>query len=277
MGDRSRKLVAVVIAALAATTACSGEGSGNGSSAGGRTSGVDSPGGSGNKKAIDSADEVIKIVDMGFVTYSVEKSVRQDYLSYGFVIENVSDEVALSVSVSARFTDEAGNPVPGTDEGASFTVVLPGQKMGAGGNNMYKGPVVADMEVKVTMIGSLDTPAGERHRNPPSPYKELRTTNPVATRTGQNDQREVVTLDVTNTYDVPLTPKATAVVRDAKGVIVGGMGNNAMDGKIQPGDSAQAKLSRDVHLPRLTSGTTEYYADPALGWIVTTDPVFEDR
>lgn len=271
MGYRTRGLVAVVVAALAVTTAC-GQGGGSGSSTSSRTSGADA----GDSMKIDSADEVIKVVDMGFVTYSVEKSVRQDYLSWGFVIENVSDEVALSVSVEADFTDEAGKPVPGTEEANDFTVVLPGQKMGAGGNNMYEGPVVADMEVKVTMIGSLDTLDGKRHRDPPSPYKELRTSNPVETITGQDDDNEVVTLDVTNTYSVPLKPKVTAVRRDANGVIVGGMGNNAMDETIQPGGSAQAKLNGQVHLPRLTSGTTEFYADPAMGWIVTTDPVFED-
>jgi hypothetical protein len=32
----------------------------------------------------------------------------------------------------------------------------------------------------------------------------LRTSDPVVTRTGKDDEREVVTLDVTNTYDVPL-------------------------------------------------------------------------
>jgi hypothetical protein len=78
-------------------------------------------------------------------------------------------------------------------------------------------------------------------------------------------------------YDVPLTPKATAVVRDADGVIVGGLNHNGMDQELQPGDSGQAKFpSRDIQLPRLTSGTIESYADPVLGWIVTTDPVWED-
>ncbi|MER5268306.1 hypothetical protein ABTZ99_40060 [Actinosynnema sp. NPDC002837] len=216
------------------------------------------------------------MVDLGFVTYSVGKSVKQDYLSWGFVIENVSDEVALSVSVEADFTDGAGQPVPGTEEAGSFTVVLPGQKMGVGGNSMYDGPVVADMEVKVTMIGSLDTPDGKRHRDPPAPYQELRASNPVETLTGQNDDNEVVTVDVTNTYGVPLKPKVTAVRRDANGVIVGGLGNNAMEEKIQPGARAQATLTGQVHLPRLTSGTTEFSVDPVMGWIVTTDPVFED-
>lgn len=254
---------------LTLATSCSGSESGQPVAEGG--------GDSANKRAIASADEVIEVVDLGFVTYRVTGSsgYQSDYLSYGFVIENVSDEVALSVRVEADFTDEAGNLVEDAHGGEDFTVVLPGQRMGSGGSNTYEGPVIADMEVRVTMIGSLDTPGGDRHRNPPAPYAELRTSNPVGRPNG-DESGEVITLEVTNTYDVPLTPKVTGVVRDTDGVIVGGMGNNAMDQEIPPGDSAKAKVIRDIKLPRIAEGTSEFYADPVLGWIVSTDPVWDD-
>lgn len=276
MGHRSRTLVAVAAVALAVATGCS-EGDGSWPS-------VTGGGGDGDSTAeqdtIASADEVIEVVDRGFVSYRVERSsgYNTDYLSYGFVIENVSDMVALSVRVEVDFMDKAGNPIKEVSGGNDFTVVLPGQQMGAGGSKTYEGQPIADMDVKVTLISSLDTPDGDRHRDPPSPYVELETGDPVARRSdASGGVSEVVTVDVTNTYDVPVTPKATAVVRDADGVIVGGMSHNAMEQELQPGDTAKAKFpGRDIQLERLTSGITECYADPMLGWIVTRDPVWQD-
>lgn len=273
MGDRTRKLVAVAVAALAVTTAC-GEG-------GGSSSGAGSAGETGNPKTIASADEVIKVVDKGFLTYRLEKpGIESDYLSYGLVIENVSDEVALTVRVSVKFTDEAGKPVQDVGEGHEFSVVLPGQQMGFGGSDMYAGPApggdrptIGDMAVEVTLITALDTPDGKRYRKPPAPYAELETGDPVAV--GRNSRAEKVAVEVTNTYDVPLKPTATAVVRDAQGVIVGGMDSHPM-GQLQPGDSAQAELfDRPVDEPRLAEGTIECYADPNLGQMITNTPVWQ--
>jgi hypothetical protein len=273
MGDRTRKIIAVAVATLAVTTAC-GEGSGASSAAG-------SAGDADNPKAIASADEVIKVVDKGFVTYRVEKpGIESDYLSYGLVIENVSDEVALTVRVSVEFTDEAGTAVQDAGEGHEFSVVLPGQQMGFGGSDMFAGPApggerptVAGMDVEVTLITALDTPDGKRHRKPPAPYAELETGDPVAV--GRNSRAEKVAVEVTNTYDVPLKPTATAVVRDADGVIVGGMDSQAM-AQLQPGDSAQAALfDRPVDEPRLAGGTIECYADPNMGRMITSTPVWQ--
>ena len=272
MGHRSRKLFfAVAVVALALTTACSEE---KGASAAGD---ADSP------KRIASADEVIKVVDKGFVTYRVVKpGVESDYLSYGYVIENVSDEVALTVGVAVEFTDEAGNPLPDvTSAGNEFSVVLPGQRMGAGHGERYAGPApggdrptIAGMNVKITLITALDTPDGKRHRKPPAPYAELETGDPVAV--DRDSRAEAVEVEVTNTYDVPLQPKATAVVRDAEGAIVGGMASNPM-AQLQPGDSAQAEFfDRLIEDPRLAEGTIESYADPNIGQMITRTPVWQD-
>ncbi|GAB3434197.1 hypothetical protein [Actinophytocola sediminis] len=271
MGERTRNLVALALVALAVATACGDGGSIAGTPA---TAGSEHTGGSANREKISSADEVIKVVDRGFVHYGVNRSSGHNtaYLSWGLVVENVSDDVAVSVRVEADFLDENGELVE--EAGNDFTVLLPGQQLGAGGSNSYDGPIVKDMDVRVSMIGSLDTPDGQLHRDPPGDYVTLAADNPAARPS--SDTHEVVTVEVTNTYDVPLTPKVTAVVRDTDGVLVGGMGNNDMDEEIQPGDSATAKLSRDVQLPRLATGTIEYYVDPAIGWIVTTDPLWEE-
>ncbi|MCT2583393.1 hypothetical protein [Actinophytocola gossypii] len=269
MGDRSRKLVAVVVAALAVTTACS-EGSGSSSAAGGAGDGD-------NPKEIASADEVIEVVDQGFATYRVEKpGIKSDYLSYGFVVENVSDEVALTVRARVEFLDEAGEPVEDASQGHEFSVVLPGQRMGVGGSDMYADttsdvrPTIADMTVEITLITALDTPDGERYRKPPGAYAELEVGDPVV---GGADP---ATVEVTNTYDVPLKPKATAVVRDADGTIVGGMDSNAT-AQVQPGDSAQAEFfGLHVDEKRLAEGTIECYADPNLGRMITRTPVWHD-
>jgi hypothetical protein len=119
-----------------------------------------------------------------------------------------------------------------------------------------------------------DTPDGKRYRKPPAPYAELTTGDPVSL--GRNSRREAVAVEVTDTYGVPLKPKATAVVRDAEGAIVGGMDSHAM-AQVQPGASARTKFfDRSVRDPRLAEGTVECYVDPMLGRMITSTPVWID-
>ena len=273
MGHRTGKIIAVAVAALAVTTAC---GEGSGSSAAGSAGDADNP------KAITSADEVIKVVDKGFITYRVGKpGTESDHVSYGYVIENVSEEVALTVRVNVTFTDETGDPAPDVKSvGDEFSVVLPGQRMGAGGSGKYSSraadgerPTIAGMDVEITLISALDTPGGERNRKPPAPYAELKTGDPVVAE--RNKRSESVSVEVTNTYDVALKPKATAVVRDAGGVIVGGMDGKVVS-ELQPGAGARAELrARPTDDPRLAEGTIECYADPNMGRVITRTPVWQ--
>ncbi|GAB3434168.1 hypothetical protein [Actinophytocola sediminis] len=258
MGHRTRGLLAPALVALTVLTSCSDSGSSSGDSA--------------DERTISSADEVIKIVDQGFVTFSSRPGVvPTEYVSWGFVIENVTDQVALTIRVEADFLDEAGEVIE--EDGEDFTAVLPGQQMGVGGRNSYEGSAIKDMRVKVTLIGSLDTPEGKRLK-PPGPYAELTTNSPVASDTGK--EIETITLDVTNTYHVPLTPTASAVIRDADGVVVGGMSSKAIKPEIEPGASGRASLARDIQFPRLANGTAEYYADPQLGWPISSNPLWQD-
>lgn len=262
MGHRFRGIFAIAVAALAVTTACS---EGNGGNGGGSST-------EDSATTIASADEVIKIVDKGFTSDTVTQSTGtlRGYVSFGFVIENVSDEVAVTVRVEVSFTDEAGKPVPRGLSGHDFSVVLPGQRIGAGDGYSYDGPAAANMDVRITLIAALDSMDGERHRKPPAPYAELETGNPVP-----DPERETITLDVTNTYDVPLSPMATAVVRDAGGAIVGGE-NQVVAEQIPPGGTAQAELNWGTHLSGRPEGDIEYYADPMLGRVITRTPVWQD-
>lgn len=261
MWNRSRKLVAITVAGLAlALVAACGKDNNGGSSA--------------DTTSISSPDEVLKVVDKGFALYQPLTNSNLKAVSYGFVVENVSDKVAVTVRVGVNFTDKAGNPFPNVTGGGEFSVVLPGQRIGSGGSQTYNGEATpADMNVAVTLIASLDTPKGERHRKPPSPYAELRTGTPV--QSGDQRPRRPYTVEVTNTYDVPIKPKVTAVVRDAAGAIVGGASGNVVKNEIQPGASAPATFTRDVGSPKLLQGTVEVYADPALGKVIIRNPVWQ--
>lgn len=258
---------------MAVLTGC-GEGSISGKP-GAEGSGAGEDGG--NRQAVDSADEIIKIADLGFVAFNTgaDSGYRSDYLSYGFVVENVSDKVALTVRVETDFFDKAGKPVDAR-AGNDFHVILPGQQLGAGGvEHIEEKDIPADMKVRVSLIGSLDTPDGRSHRNPPAPYAEVTTASPVASRVSGGG-REKISIDVTNPYDIGVTPKVTAVVRDAEGKIVGGGGVNSMDEEIPPGGTARTEITRDTRLERIAEGTVEFYADPQLGWIISRDPVWEN-
>lgn len=92
---------------------------------------------------------------------------------------------------------------------------------------------------------------------------------------GSSDQ-EWVDVQVTNTYDVPVTPRELYVHRDADGTIVGGgQAPQAMD-EIAPGGTGTGAAVRDLRAPRLENATTEVYVDPQLGWLVGLDAVWED-
>jgi hypothetical protein len=268
MGNRSRKLVAIAVAALTLATACGNDDGGNGD---------DSGGGAAEPTPIASPDEVLKVVDKGFsLAKSTDPESDNKTVSYGFVIENVSDEVAVTVRVGVKFTDDAGDPfmdLSGSDE---FSVVLPGQRIGSGGSENYDGEAFpADMTVAVTLIASLDTPDGERHRQPPGPYAELQTGTPA-----EGDKpggRQAYTVDVTNTYDIPIRPRVTAVWRGADGAIVGGATGTAVEQEIQPGASAPATFVRTVSSPKVMQATIETYAEPAMGKVILRKPVWQSE
>jgi hypothetical protein len=268
MGNRSRKLVVIAVAALALVTACGNDDGGDGGEPGG---------GAADPTPIASPDEVLKVVDEGF---SLSKSTNprsiNKTVSYGFVIENVSDDVAVTVRVEVTFTDDAGDPFMDVRGGDEFSVVLPGQRIGSGGSESYDGEALpAGMEVTVTLIASLDTPEGERHREPPGPYAELQTGTPA-----EGDKpggQQAYTVDVTNTYDVPIRPRVTAVLRGADGAIVGGASGTAVEQEIQPGASAPATFVRTVSTPKINQATIETYAEPALGKVIVRKPVWQEE
>lgn len=263
----TRKLVAVAAAALAVATGC---GKSDGSGGGG------DGGGSADPTSIASADEVLKVVDKGFAVYrrGASDTSPAKGVSYGFVIENVSDQVAVTVRVATEFTDDAGKVMPDVTGGAEFSVVLPGQRIGAGGRAIYEGETIPDdMNVTITLIASLDTPDGERHLKAPGSYAELTTGTPVA---GEKESYlQPYTVDVTNTYDAPIKPRATMVARDAEGKIVGGAVGKVPAQEIQPGATAPVEVDRDASSPKLQAATVECYADPGLGKVIVSKPVWQ--
>lgn len=280
---RRRPSLAGLVVAAIVMTACGGDddSTDGDASAGG--------GGSANEFAIASADEVIQVVDSGFVP-APGKAIPGEHdggVSYGFVLENVSDKVALSIRTDVVFLDAAGTPLDGSGGGADFTVMVPGQRMGAGGFAVPEGGDVAGMDVRVTLISALDTVDGQRHRDPPGPYSELQVSAPVldperSTTPTSPSWTEWVEFEVTNTYDLPLTPSVFTVSRGPDGTIIGGTGGTGTDSlastdvEIPPGGSATADAKRTIsYVPALEGAATEAYADPVLGWLVGLDPVWQ--
>ncbi len=258
----------IAVAALALATACGNDDGGGGGDAGG---------GAADPTPIASPDEVLKVVDEGFsLSKSTNPSSINKTVSYGYVIENVSDEVAVTVRVGVKFTDDAGEPFMDLSGGDEFSVVLPGQRIGSGGSESYDGEALpAGMEVAVTLIASLDTPDGERHREPPGPYAELQTGTP--TEADKPGGRQAYTVDVTNSFDIPIKPRVTAVWRAADGTIVGGASGTSVKQEIQPGASAPATFVKTVSSPKVNEATIETYAEPVLGKVIVRQPVWQSE
>lgn len=269
MGIRTGKLVVAVLAALAVASGCGAESTaGSGSSGGGSGDG----GGEATTETISSADEVIKIVDQGFRNYEPPApGMVELYVGYGYVVENVSDKVAIGVQFQVDFNDEAGKPVG--KSGDAVSVLLPGQKFGVGDLENVEGEA-AEMAVRVTMITHLDTPDGQM-RKPKADYAELTTTGPETVSGGSGDRRKV-TVEVANTYDIPVKPRVTAVVRDAQGTLIGGGASFGERQEFAAGDSGPVEVSVDTRIDDGATGAVEYFTDPQFTAPLTKNPVWQD-
>jgi hypothetical protein len=266
----ARKAVVLAVGGLLAAS-CGGDGDGGTGGAGEAASAT----------TVASPDEVIQVVEQGFGVRRIAEGpgYQVDALDHGFVIQNVSDQVAIDVRLEVTALDPAGNPIEGLSmEGTTaFGVVLPGQRLGAGGSTrLDDGEVIGGIDIRVTMIVALDTPDGRDHRRPPGPYVELAMTDPVPDPARADGADTWFTTSVTNTYDIDVRPTVRSVLRGADGSIIGGGDSGDATGLAAPGASAAVEFRQSSGSPELDAATAEYYAVPQVDMPLTPDVVWID-
>jgi len=216
-----------------ATTA----GPGTTEAAGGNTGG--STGGQGS--------EEIKVTESGFSVYTDQLSEEQR-VSYGFVIQNNTENVATGVPITVAFLDDAGTVVGNADE--NIGVLLPGQKMGIG-DEPYDVGAAATMQVTVGEPSSWEAPSDT--------YGEISAEG--ITTTIDDYGAPTSTFTANSTYGEQIdSPNAYALYRNSGGDIVGG--SYGFLNFVPANGSTAGDVTSYSSIPDVDGSKTEIYVDP---------------
>jgi hypothetical protein len=228
--------------------------------------------------AASHVDDILPVAEYGFTPYrSGGEGRTEERVTHGWVVQNISGQVAVGVRVHVTFYDGAGDEIEELRDDEELGVVLPGRPIGGGDDRASTGGRIAtDMGVAVTYVAALDTVEGGRYRQPPGPYRALAHGDPVTDLARSSPQRRTWTLAITNTYDIPLTPVVHHVLRSPDGAIVGGVAERPVDQPVQPGAAATAEVAYDLGFPDLADAVPEVYVDAAFPWPTVADPAWQE-
>src|SRR5918998_2224919 len=196
-----------------------------------------------------TGDNAVVVVDEGFQPFMGGYDQDERTASYGFIIENTSDEVATDISISVSAFDASGTALASASH--NVYVLRPGEKMGLGdefyGENFASD--VADVQIQVSEpseYGLEDVP-------------EEGTLTAEGVTTTSDDYGLTTTFTARSTYGQQIdSPQAYAIYRDAAGDIIGGS-TGYVDFIAANGSTAGEVTSWDL-IPNVAS--TEVYIDP---------------
>jgi hypothetical protein len=210
-------------------------------------------GGAGTSDApYPSGHEDLQIVDQGF-SVSTDESAGVDTLSYGALVENTGDRVAVVCSIATNFSDDSGSPVAVHDS-AWLSAILPGQTFGIGISGLPVDGEPAGMQVDLGDI-TWDDPAS---------YGEI-TVETGATALDSYG-RPTTTFGAESSYDDELSePFGWVVHRNADGDIVGGDGDY-LDQPLVPGEPVDDEITTTGPVADADEAGAEVWIEP-----VTTD------
>ena len=228
------------------------EGEGSGSTA--TTSPELAPIGSNTQRIGAVASEVVEVSDPGWYVSG------NRFGSYGFVVENTSDEVLGSFIVRVKAYDRSGKVISGLDAWKHVIGTMqPYQKLVVADelhNEAMAANGVSRLEVDVVELSDDPTPDG------PSPAEvPLGTVAVGAIERSESIVRTQVSYRAVSSYDVPLDANAYLVFRDAEGVIVGGA-SSFVDLPAQGTVAGDFDVRNEVVSPETTS--IEVYVVPRL-------------
>jgi hypothetical protein len=216
------------------------------------TTGGGGGGGTETEPPYTSGHEDLEIVDQGF-SVSDDESTGAETLTYGALIENHSDRVAVICSIVTTFNDEDGSEVASHGD-AWLSAIMPGQTFGIGISQIDVSGEPAAMHVELGTI-TYDDPAN---------YGEI--TVDVGDTTVDSYGRPTTTYTAESGYAETLPgPFAWVVHRNADGDIVGGDGAY-LDGPLDPGQPADDEVTTRGAIADVDESQAEVWIEP-----VTTD------
>lgn len=215
----------------------------------------------------------LTVAETGFSSEPNQQEAA-DILSYGVVVTNTSEFVALDAVVSIRLLDAGGDPIDEisgepTDRPArrqTVTRLLPGERLGFGGTVPHHGAGVADLAVDIET--ATWSPVSEQFW-----WSHPVTTSDVTTQ--DTAGASVLRFAVNAAYTREMIPgelviggRFTAIFRDGSGAVVGGAdcchaGGGDAPVEIPPGES-QGQLILDYGTPAGADDarTEVYLPDP---------------
>lgn len=197
-----------------------------------------------------SAGRSVRAVDQGF-TLDESDSGELESVSYGVVVHNPADQVAVGVRLQARFVDQHNDAEVLTDS-TTLAVVLPGEAFGFGREVVPEEPgAVTDtvaMQVEVSepecwwSDGAGDVTVGD-----------------VAATWLDDQTSSVTTFQASSTFNQELVFDSWAVYRDASGRILGG--SESVTPLIPPGGTVTGEILSFVPLPDADLSRTDVFVD----------------
>lgn len=214
------------------------------------------------------------VAETGFSVSPYENDESADLLSYGVMVENPGEFVALDVLVQIRLLDADGEPIDEisgerTDnpepQPRAITRLLPGERIGVGRTVPHYGSDVAELDVRVE-VGKWSPVYGDLWW-----FHPVSATD-VATSDGPHGPTLGFTVDAAYTGDMIrgqlwVGGHFSAIFRDADGTIVGGAdcchGTGQTQVEVPPGRSqAELYLENGVPAQADPSRTEVYLPDP---------------
>lgn len=199
-------------------------------------------------QAPPSGDDTIRTADRGFAV-SLDQLWETEYISYGAILENTTDQVATGVNVSIGFLDSSGTVIA-TDTQV-INVLMPGQTFGVGNAGIeINGGEPVEMQVDVGEPSSWESPDS---------YGEISVSG--INTTVDDYGAPTTTFTAESTYDEQIQgPYAFAIYRNSSGDIVGGDWD--IMNFIQADGSSTGEVTGLNTVDDIDAGQTEVYIDP---------------
>jgi hypothetical protein len=192
------------------------------------------------------ADGELAINEQNF-TVSFDQLSDQDTLSYGFIVENTTDQVAVGVNAAIAFKDEAGTVI-GSDE-ELVNVIRPGATFGIGDSGIEVDGDAVDMEVTISEPTSWESADS---------YGEITVSGINTTIDDYGAPTTAFTAE--STYEEQLdSPYAYVIYRNASGDIVGGAWSTMQF--LQPNGSTTGEVSALYTIEDIDDTKTEVFVD----------------
>jgi len=196
-----------------------------------------------------SSGGTVEVTEQGFTNFMGGFDQDERSVTYGFIVENTSDEVVTDISISVSAFDAAGTALASGSH--TVYVLRPGEKLGIG-DEFYGESFPSDVaELQVQVSEPSDYGVGD--------VPDEGTLTAEGINTTSDEYGITTTFTATSTYEQQIdSPYVYAIYRNAEGDIIGGS-YGFLDFIAANGSTAGEVTSYEA-IPNIAA--TEVYLDP---------------